>query len=177
MFSGQNVYIKIHQTEISLSADKIFLAFIFYLISIYLFFYLNGCCCYMIKGQDLANLLWTEYLAVRFRTRAWHFGVFPQLNLLVEKTFEFYFSCRRFNIIKWTFAHVTKWRRRILSTVQKEITGQPWALLDYETRVFSSRNQLAAFTGKWSSSAFGSIAGRRLIIIELKGFLINATAY
>ena len=67
MFSGQNVYIKIHQTEISLSADKIFLAFIFYLISIYLFFYLNGCCCYMIKGQDLANLLWTEYLAVRVR--------------------------------------------------------------------------------------------------------------
>lgn len=36
----------------------------------------------------------------------------------------------------------------MLSTVQKEITGQPWALLDYETRVFSSRNQLAAFTGK-----------------------------
>ena len=72
MFSGQNVYIKIHQTEISSSADKIFLAFIFYLISIYLFFYLNGCCCYMIKGQDLANLLWTEYLAIRVRTRAWH---------------------------------------------------------------------------------------------------------
>lgn len=131
----------------------------------------------MIKGQDLANLLWTEYLAVRLVERGPDtFGVFPQLNLLVEKTFEFYFSCRRFNIIKWTFAHVTKWRRRILSTVQKEITGQPWALLDYETRVFSSRNQLAAFTGKWSSSAFESIAGRRLIIIELKGFLINATA-
>ena len=82
---GQNVYIKIHQTDISLSADKIFLVFIFYLISIYLFFYLNDFCCYVIK---LKGKMWPTSFGLStwplgFKRGPDSFGVFPHLNLLV----------------------------------------------------------------------------------------------